>query len=131
MYTHIAKLRFRKSVKICLISGAVVGGLFDNYFESQSVFVNHGHRNNNHGDSVYQIFGDLLIFPPTVFVVIPFLLWMSPGIYLNKKLDQIIYPERWNPYYRSPAYIRFLEPTASRSGDGIGGSGNPQIGKFF
>lgn len=112
------------------ISGTAAGALFDHYFESRSKYVNYGHRNNE-GRSVYFSGGELLLtlFPITAVIVLPCIVWMSPGIFLNQKLDQLLYPTRWDQDYRSPAYAKYLESKSFKT-SACGGTGNPQI-TFF
>jgi len=115
-----------------IVSGIIAGGLFDHHFESKSKFVGHGHRNNNGGNSIYELMGDMLVIPPVAVFVLPGMLWMGPGIYLNQKLDLILYPERWNPDYKTP-YIknREREDRERISAHRGYGPGNPKIGDFF
>jgi len=92
-----------------VISGAVVGCIFDHHYESKNPYVEHGHRNMKSGSSIYSLISSWLIFPPTALVILPCAVWLLPGIILNQKIDQIMYPSRWDTDYRTTTYIKYIE----------------------
>lgn len=118
-----------KTVTKFVISGTITGCVFDHFLESKNEYVNHGHRMNNGGNSVYDVIGDMTIFPLTAFIVLPFMVWIIPGIYVNQKIDKLLYPDRWIISYKSDTYREYIELLNSMPK--CGGSGNPQMSDFF
>lgn len=120
-------IKIAKVGKICGI-GTLSGIVIDHYLVSKDEFVNFGHRENINGSSIYQALGDMCIFPPIGIPMVAFMLWLSPGIYINRQIDKFKYPDRWNTTYNSPAYSKYLLENPIIFGGG--GTGNPQI-TFF
>ena len=126
---NFTRVKMKRALYV-IVSGTVAGFAFDQYNESRAPCVNRGHRERNGGNSIYGVMSMTALFPPVGIPVLMGFLWMIPGIFLSNGYDQLMYPERWDPTYKSPQILAD-EKYHNENPISSTGSGIPQFGNFF
>lgn len=96
------------------ITGSIIGFVTDQYYVSNHVDVDHGHRRHISPLTVYQPIGNIItniapedpnfkdiykIFSTTT--MLAYMMWISPGVTASQIYDMNMYEERWRHDFRA------------------------------